>query len=306
MTRYISQRLAQAFLVLVGVTLVVFFLARLAPGDPIDLMLPEDAEPLTRETLRHNLGFDRPLYVQYVMFLSGALRGDMGKSLYYRKPCFGIIMDYLPNTLLLTAVSMAISLVVGLATGIVAALRRDSVWDYSGATLALLGRSLPAYWLGIMLILIFSVQLRLLPTSGIGKPANLVMPSITLGAALMGIIMRLTRSGMLDVLGEDYIRTARAKGVGNWLVITRHALKNTLIPLVTVIGLQLGGLLAGSVIVETVFAWPGVGRVLVTAIGARDYPLIQAGVLFVSIIFVFTNLAVDLVYSLIDPRIRFQ
>ena len=306
MTRYLSQRLAQALLVLVGVTLVVFFLARLAPGDPIDLMLPEDAEPEQREGLRENLGFNKPLYVQYLIFMKGAIQGDMGRSLYYRQPCFRIIMDYLPNTLLLTAVSMIISLVFGLITGVVAALRRDTFWDYGGAALALLGRSLPAYWFGIMLILLLSVELRLLPTSGIGGVKNLVMPSITLGAALMGIIMRLTRSGMLEVMGEDYIRTARAKGVGNWLVITRHALKNTFIPLVTVVGLQLGHLLAGSVIVETVFAWPGVGRVLVTAIGARDYPLIQAGVLFVSIIFVFTNLAVDLTYAFIDPRIRFQ
>jgi len=306
LTRYLSQRLVQAVLVLVGVTLVVFFLARLAPGDPIDLMLPETAEPEQREALRHNLGFDRPLYVQYLIFLQGALRGDMGRSLYFRQPCFGIIMDYLPNTLLLTAVSMVLSLIVGMATGIIAALSRDSIWDYGGATVALLGRSLPAYWLGIMFILIFSVQLRLLPTSGIGKPAHLVMPSVTLAAALMGIIMRLTRSGLLDVLSEDYIRTARAKGVGQWLVITRHALKNTFIPLVTVVGLQLGSTLAGSVIVESVFSWPGVGRVLVTAISARDYPMIQAGVLFVSIIFVFTNLAVDLLYGFIDPRIRYQ
>ena len=269
-------------------------------------MLPEDAEPEQREGLRENLGFNKPLYVQYLIFMKGAIQGDMGRSLYYRQPCFRIIMDYLPNTLLLTAVSMIISLVFGLITGVVAALRRDTFWDYGGAALALLGRSLPAYWFGIMLILLLSVELRLLPTSGIGGVKNLVMPSITLGAALMGIIMRLTRSGMLEVMGEDYIRTARAKGVGNWLVITRHALKNTFIPLVTVVGLQLGHLLAGSVIVETVFAWPGVGRVLVTAIGARDYPLIQAGVLFVSIIFVFTNLAVDLTYAFIDPRIRFQ
>jgi peptide/nickel transport system permease protein len=306
LTRYLTQRLAQALLVLIGVTLVVFFLARLAPGDPVDLMLPENAEPEQRETLRHTLGFDRPLPVQYLIFLQGALKGDMGQSLFFRKPCFEIIMHYLPNTLLLTVVSMVISTVFGIATGIIAALRRDSFWDYAGATLALLGRSLPAYWLGIMLILIFSVRLRVLPTSGIGTPAHLVMPSVTLAAALMGIIMRLTRSGLLDVLNEDYIRTARAKGIGQWLVITRHALKNTFIPLLTVVGLQLGSTLAGSVIVETVFAWPGVGRVLVTAIGARDYPMIQAGVLFVSAIFVFTNLAVDLTYGLIDPRIRYQ
>jgi len=306
LTRYLTQRFAQAALVLIGVTLVVFFLARLAPGDPVDLMLPETAEAYQREALRRTLGFDKPLYVQYLIFIRGALRGDMGQSLYYRQPCFAIIMQYLPNTLLLTAISMVISVVVGMATGIIAALRRDSIWDWLGAAAALLGRSLPAYWLGIMLILIFAVQLRILPTSGIGKPSHLVMPSITLAAGLMGIIMRLTRSGLLDVLNEDYIRTARAKGIGRWLVISRHALKNTFIPLITVVGLQLGSTLAGSVIVETVFAWPGVGRVLVTAIGARDYPMIQSGVLFVSIIFVFTNLAVDLVYGWVDPRIRYQ
>jgi peptide/nickel transport system permease protein len=306
LTRYLIQRLMQAVLVIIGVTLVVFFLARLAPGDPVNLMLPEDARPEEREAMRRNLGFDKPLYVQYYVFLRGAVRGDMGRSLYYRRPCVDIIMHYLPNTLLLTASSMFISLIFGMATGIIAALKRDSIWDYGGAFMALFGRSMPAYWLGIMLILIFSVQLRILPTSGIGTLRHLLMPSVTLGAALMGIIMRLTRSGLLDVLNEDYIRTARSKGVGRWLVITRHALKNTFIPLVTVVGLQLGSTLSGSVIVETVFAWPGVGRVLVTAIGARDYPMIQAGVLFVSIIFVFTNLAVDLLYGLIDPRVRYQ
>ena len=306
MAAYLSQRLVQAVVVIIGVTLVVFFLARLAPGDPVDLMLPEDALPEQREWLRHNLGFDRPLSMQYLIFMRNAVRGDLGNSLYYRKPCTGIILEYLPNTLLLTVVSMFISILFSVPAGIVAALKRDSFFDYAGSFLALIGRSLPAYWLGLMLILVLSVELRLLPTSGIGKPQHLLMPAITLGAGLMGIIMRLTRSGLLDVLNEDYIRTARAKGIGGLLVIGRHALKNTLIPLVTVVGLQLGSLLAGSVIVETVFSWPGVGRVLVMAIGARDYPLIQAGVLFVSVIFVFTNLAVDLTYAFIDPRIRYQ
>lgn len=306
MALYLFRRLGQAVLVVIGVTLVVFFLARLAPGDPVDLMLPDDAPPETRVMLRHNLGFDRPLYVQYGIFIGNALRGDMGTSLYYRKPCLEIILDYLPNTLLLTVVSMAVCLLIGVPAGILAALKRDSILDYTVTTMALLGRSMPDFWLGLMLMLIFSVELHLLPTSGIGTPQQLVMPALTLGASLMGIIMRLTRSGMLEVMSEDYIRTARAKGIGGWLVISRHALKNTLIPLVTVLGLQLGSLLAGSAIVETVFAWPGVGRVLVAAIGARDYPLIQAGVLFVSVIFVFANLAVDLAYAFIDPRIRYK
>lgn len=306
MALYLFRRLGQAVLVVIGVTLVVFFLARLAPGDPVDLMLPDDAPPETRVMLRHSLGFDRPLYVQYGIFIGNALRGDMGTSLYYRKPCLGIILEYLPNTLLLTVVSMAVCLLIGVPAGILAALKRDSILDYAVTTMALLGRSMPDFWLGLMLMLIFSVELHLLPTSGIGTPQQLVMPALTLGAALMGIIMRLTRSGMLEVMSEDYIRTARAKGIGGWLVISRHALKNTLIPLVTVLGLQLGSLLSGAAIVETVFAWPGVGRVLVAAIGARDYPLIQAGVLFVSIIFVFANLAVDLAYAFIDPRIRYK
>lgn len=306
MAIYLFRRLGQAVLVVIGVTLVVFFLARLAPGDPVDLMLPDDAPPETRVMLRHSLGFDRPLYVQYGIFISNALRGDMGTSLYYRKPCLEIILEYLPNTLLLTVVSMAVCLLIGVPAGILAALKRDSILDYTVTTMALLGRSMPDFWLGLMLMLIFSVQLHWLPTSGIGTPQQLVMPALTLGASLMGIIMRLTRSGMLEVMSENYIRTARAKGIGGWLVISRHALKNTLIPLVTVLGLQLGSLLAGSAIVETVFAWPGVGRVLVSAIGARDYPLIQAGVLFVSVIFVFANLAVDLAYAFIDPRIRYK
>lgn len=303
---YVQQRLLQAILVVVGLTLVVFFLARLAPGDPVDLMLPPDALPEERQAMRESLGLDKPIFTQYTIFLEKAVRGDFGRSLYYKKPVMEIIATYLPRTILLAVVAMVISLVLAIPIGILSALKRDSVFDYVATSIALLGHSLPGYWLGIMMILFLSVNLELLPTSGYETPQHIIMPALTLGVALMAIVMRLTRSGMLDVLNEDYIRTARAKGLANWTVITRHALKNTLIPLVTVVGLQLGSLLSGAVIVETVFAWSGVGLVLVTAIGARDYPLVQAGVLFVSVIFVFTNLLVDLLYAVLDPRIRYR
>lgn len=306
MTRYVQQRLLQSVFVIVGITLVVFFLARLAPGDPVDLMLPPDALPEERQSMREQLGLDKPIVVQYTIFLERAVRGDFGRSLYYKKPVLEIIAEYLPRTLLLAVTAMALSLVIAVPIGVLAAVKRDSIFDYLGTALALLGHSLPSYWLGIMLILLLAVQLRWLPTSGYETPQHLIMPALTLGLALMAIIMRLTRSGMLDVLNEDYIRTARAKGLSGWDVITRHAMKNMLIPLVTVVGLQLGSVLSGAVIIETVFAWSGVGLVLVTAIGARDYPLVQAGVLFVSVIFVFTNLLVDLLYAALDPRISYS
>jgi ABC-type dipeptide/oligopeptide/nickel transport system permease component len=306
MASYVQQRLLQAGLVIVGLTLVVLFLARLAPGDPVDLMLPPDALPEERQSMRERLGLDQPLLVQYGVFLQRAVQGDFGRSLYYRKPVLQIIAEHLPRTLLLAGAALVLSLVVAIPLGVLAAVKRDTAVDYGGALLALLGQSLPGYWLGLMLILLFAVQLRWLPTSGYETPQHLILPAVTLGVGLMAIVMRLTRSGMLDVLGEDYIRTARAKGLATPGVVLRHALKNTLIPLVTVVGLQLGSLLAGAVVIETVFSWSGVGLVLVTAIGERDYPLIQAGVLFVSIIFVFTNLLVDLLYAALDPRISYQ
>lgn len=306
MTRYVQQRLLQSVFVIAGITLVVFFLARLAPGDPVDLMLPPDALPEERQSMREQLGLDKPIVVQYTIFLERAVRGDFGRSLYYKKPVMEIIAEHLPRTLLLAVTAMALSLVIAIPIGVLAAVKRDSIFDYLGTALALLGHSLPSYWLGLMLILLLAVQLRWLPTSGYETPQHLIMPALTLGLALMAIIMRLTRSGMLDVLNEDYIRTARAKGLSGWGVITRHAMKNMLIPLVTVVGLQLGSVLSGAVIIETVFAWSGVGLVLVTAIGARDYPLVQAGVLFVSVIFVFTNLLVDLLYAALDPRISYS
>jgi ABC-type dipeptide/oligopeptide/nickel transport system permease component len=305
MTRYIVKRLGFSVFVLVGVSVVVFLLLHLAPGDPVRLLLSEDVPDDIAQHVKRELGLDRPLYVQYWVFVSKAMRGDLGQSLYYKKPALPIIMEHLPATIELTFAALFISLAIAIPMGILSALRRDSIWDYVGMLLATIGQATPIYWLGIMLILILSIQLQLLPSSGRGGLENLILPAITLGAPLMAIVTRLVRSGMLDILGEDYVRTAHAKGLSETAVITKHAMKNMMIPVVTVVGLQLGFLLGGAVITETVFAWPGVGRVVVTAMGARDYPMVQAATLLVSVYFVGINLLLDILYVYLDPRIRY-
>ena len=305
MTRYLIRRLWLSVLVLFGVSLVVFMLLHLAPGDPVRLLLADDVPDEIAEQVRRDLGFDQPLHVQYWVFITKALRGDLGQSLYYKKPALSIIADHLPATIELTFAALFISLAIAIPMGILSAIRRDSIWDYLGMLLATIGQATPIYWLGIMLILTVSVHLDLLPSSGRGGVAYLILPSITLGAPLMAIVTRLVRSGMLDILGEDYIRTARAKGLTERAVLIGHAMKNMMIPVVTVVGLQLGFLLGGAVITETVFAWPGVGRVVVVAMGARDYPLVQAATLLVSFYFVGINLLLDVLYVYLDPRIRY-
>jgi ABC-type dipeptide/oligopeptide/nickel transport system permease component len=290
--------------VLWGVSLIVFFLLRLAPSDPITILLSETATPQQIAEARRELGFDRPIYVQYLIFAERALQGDLGRSLFYKEPALNVIMRALPNTLLLGGIAFLISIVVAVPVGIISALKRDSIWDYLGVGLALLGQAMPPYWLGIMLILLFSVTLRVLPTSGSFGPEYIVLPAVTLAAVLMPVVTRLVRSGMLDVLHEDYVRTARAKGLRERVVVGKHALRNMLIPLVTVLGLQLTSLLGGAVIVEQVFAWPGVGRIAVNAISSRDYPVVQASVLVISTAFVMMNLLVDVLYAWLDPRIR--
>jgi peptide/nickel transport system permease protein len=303
-TTYIGRRLLQAIVVLWGVTLIVFFLLRLAPSDPVTLLLAETATPEQIAEARREMGFDRPVYVQYAIFMERALQGDLGRSLFYKEPALNVILRALPNTLLLGGIAFVLSVAVAVPVGIVSALRRDTIWDYLGVGLALLGQATPPYWLGIMLILVFSVNLRVLPTSGSFGPEYLVLPSVTLAAVLMPVVTRLVRSGMLDVLHEDYVRTARAKGLRERVVVGKHALRNMLIPLVTVLGLQLTSLLGGAVIIEQVFAWPGVGRVAVNAISSRDYPIVQASVLVISTAFVLMNLLVDVLYAWLDPRIR--
>jgi ABC-type dipeptide/oligopeptide/nickel transport system permease component len=305
MTRYIIRRLTLSLFVLFGVSVVVFGLIHLAPGDPARLMLYDTAPEEEVQAMRKTLGLDQPLHLQYWLFLSNALRGDLGQSLYYKQPTLRIILEHLPATAELTFAALLVSLVVAVPIGVLSAVRRDTVWDYGGMLLATVGQATPVFWLGLMFILLFSVQWTVLPSSGRGGIENLLMPAVTLGAPLMALVTRLVRSGMLDILGEDYIRTARAKGLPRAKVVYRHALRNMLIPLVTVIGLQLGALLGGAVITETIFAWPGVGRLVVTAITARDYPLVQAATLLVSVYFVAINLLLDVLYVYIDPRIRF-
>lgn len=305
MAQYLLRRLAQSVGVVLGVSVVVFGLIRLLPGDPVDALLPESAPTEQRAELRRELGLDRPLPVQYGLFLQRAVRGDLGRSLFFKQPVMSVIARALPNTFLLTGAALLFALALALPLGILAAVKRDTLWDYGSMGLAIVGQSVPPFWLGLMLILLFGVTLRWLPTTGSGGPEYLVLPTVTLGAYIMALSTRLVRSSMLDILSEDYVRTARAKGLTERRLQIRHALPNLLIPLVTVIGLQLGALLGGAVITESVFAWPGVGTVVYRAIGARDYPLIQGAVLLLSVAFVFINLAVDLLYAYLDPRIRY-
>jgi peptide/nickel transport system permease protein len=303
--KYVIRRLLQAVLVVLGVSLIVFVMIRITPGDPVRTYLGESATDQQVAEYRHYLGLDEPLPLQYVRFLQRAVSGDLGNSLTYHQPATIVLAEHLPATLQLSFVSLALALLVAVPLGVLSAVRRDSFWDYLGMTLAMLGQSLPAFWLGLVLMLIFAVNLHWLPTSGSGGLPFLVLPSVTLGAYMAGLFTRLVRSGLLEVLGEDYVRTARAKGLPDRVVLYGHALRNMAIPLVTVIGLQFGTLLGGAVVVETVFSWPGVGTAAVTAIGARDYALVQAVVLVVSLFFVAVNLMIDLLYAYIDPRIHY-
>ncbi len=304
MGQYVLKRLWQAVYVMVGISAISFFFIHLS-GDPVMLMLPADATHEQIESLRKQLGFDDPLPLQYVRFVGHALQGDFGQSLYYRVPAMELIVERLPASLELAVAAMLIALGVAVPIGIVSAVKRGSFLDMGSMLGALLGLSMPHFWLGIMLILLFSVKLGWLPTSGRGTLAQLIMPAMALGMGLMAMFARLTRSVMLEVLSQDYVRTARAKGLKERLVIGKHALKNALIPLVTVAGMQFGFLIGGTVIIETVFAWPGVGRLVVQAIFNRDYPLVQASVLVLAVVFVVVNLIVDLLYVYLDPQISY-
>lgn len=304
MLGYLAWRSLHSLLLLWLVTVVVFGLLHLTPGDPASLMLGEQATPEQIRDLRHALGLDEPLVTQYAWFLGHAVRGDFGASIRAQRPALEVVLERLPATLLLTAGAFTFALCVGLPIGVISAVKRLSLWDHGSMALALMGQSMPVFWLGLMLIVVFSVHLRWLPVSGAGGPEHLVLPAVTLGTFLIGLIIRLTRSSMLDVLGQDYVRTARAKGLAERAVIVRHALRNALIPVVTLLGLQLGMLLGGAVITETVFAWPGVGMVTVTAIYQHDYPVVQCAVFISAVLVVSINWAVDVLYHVLDPRIR--
>jgi peptide/nickel transport system permease protein len=303
---YLVRRLLLTIIVLFGVSIISFGLMFLT-GDPAVVMLGSGAELMSQAQInefRHARGFDRPWYVQYADFAAKAVSGDFGLSLQYHQSAFQVVLDRFPATLELALLSLVISVVFAIPLGVLSATRPNSIFDHLCTMLGLIGQSLPNFWLGILLMLFFGVSLRWLPISGRGDWHNLVLPSITLAAFPLARNMRLFRSSLLDVIHTDYVRTARAKGLSDNAVMYKHAMRNALLPLVTMLGLQLGFTLGGSVIVETVFAWPGVGRVIIQAINQKDFPVVQAGVTLLALAFTVTNLVVDLLYARIDPRIR--
>ena len=305
MQRYILKRLVQSALSLLAVTVIVFMLVRLS-GDPAVLMAPPDASPAGIQEMRVQMGLTKPIYIQYGNFIADIARGNFGHSFKWDKPCLDVWMERFPNTMILAGAAMFFTLLIALPVGILSAVKVDSWFDRFGKIFALMGQSLPVFWIGIMLILIFAVFLGWLPTSGMGSWKHLLLPAFTLGWAFMAAIVRLTRSSMLDALDHDYIKMARIKGVSKYGVVMKHALKNALIPIITMGALNFVFMLNGTVITETVFNWPGIGRLVVEAIFARDFPLVQCCVLIGAFFFIFVNLFVDILYAYIDPRIRYS
>lgn len=305
MSQLIIRRLYQAFFVLIGTTMIVFVLLHLTGGDIARTLLPEWSTEEQIAQFEEKLGLDLPVHEQYVRWLGGVVRGDFGNSFQTGLPAMDIILERLPATIQLAVTAQLIAILVAFPLGILAALRRGSIWDRLSMGFALLGQSMPHFWLGLMLILVVSVRAGWLPVSGRDSPESIILPAITLATGPIAILSRLVRSGMLEVMEHDYVRTARAKGLSEKLVLTRHAMRNALLPLITVIGLEIGSLLNGSVVIESVFAWPGVGRLLVESLQRRDIPVVEAGVLLVAIIYVGLNLIVDVLYGWVDPRVRF-
>jgi len=304
--RFLLRRLVLTIPVLLGVATLVFSLIHLIPGDPAQAMLGESAPPAEIEALRARLGLDRPLLEQYGSFMAGLARGDLGTSLRTGQPVASQILERIPATAELAVASMVLALLVSLPLGIAAAVWRGTPVDYGAMTLALSGISIPNFWLGPLLAIVFAVELAWLPVAGRGTPAHLVLPSISLGAALAAILARMSRATLLEELREPYVQAARGRGASRARAVLRHAFRNSLIPVVTLVGLQFGVVLTGAVITETVFAWPGVGRLLIQAIGFRDYPLVQGCILFIALIYVGVNLLTDLLYGVLDPRIRYE
>jgi peptide/nickel transport system permease protein len=306
MRAYISRRILHSIVTLVGVSLVVFGILRVLPGDPARMVLPDAASAAQVEQMRRQLGLAEPLYVQYGVFVSSVIRGDFGQSFQFRTPVLSVITERIWPTVHLATVAFLLTVGLGIPAGIVAASRHRTLFDYGSIFLAALGQSVPNFWLGIMMILLFGVALGWLPTSGYKGPTYLVLPAITLAAYPIALVARLTRSSMLEVLTKEYVRTARSKGLHEQAVVIRHALKNAAIPVVTILGLQIGVLLGGAVVTESVFAWPGLGKLAVDSIFQRDFPVIQAILMLSAAVFIVINLFVDLTYTVLDPRIRYS
>jgi peptide/nickel transport system permease protein len=305
MAAFILRRIAGAMGVLVGVSIVVFIIVHLT-GDPAAVMMPPESTPAEIEAFRHEEGFDRPLIVQFGSFALGALHGDLGESLRHGEPALGLALERLPATVELALAAFVLVAIVALPAGVVSAARPRGAISAAVRIVALIGQSAPTYWIGLMLILVFGVRLGWLPVSGIGDLSHLVLPAVTLGFFSMAKVMRLTRAALLDVLASDYLRTARAKGLAPLSVLVGHALRNAWIPIVTQLGIELGTLLSGAIITETVFAWPGIGRLAVQAVYDRDVPVVEAVVLLAATIFTLVNVLVDLLYASLDPRVRYE
>lgn len=306
MRAYLLRRLLLLVPILLGVSTLVFLLIHLIPGDPVEAMLGEAALPADKEALRRELKLDLPLHRQYLLFLQGLLQGDLGRSLVTKEPVVEMVVRSLGPTVELALASLFVAVSFALALGIAAAVKRNRLVDRGCMAFALFGTSVPNFVLGPLLIILFSVQLGWLPVSGRKGPESYVLPALTLGMAMAGLLSRMTRSSLLEVLGKEYIAGARAKGLPEWQVILRHGLKNALLPIITVVGLQFGALLSVAIITETIFAWPGLGRLTIQAIHSRDYPLAQGCVLFISLGYALANLLADLLYAHADPRIRYR
>jgi peptide/nickel transport system permease protein len=305
MQKYILGRVVQVIICIWGITLIVFILGRLS-GDPALLYAPPDATAQDIKKIRTDLGLNKSVITQYWVFLSKAVQGDLGYSFKWRESSISLVLSRIPATIQLASAALLITLIIALPIGILSAVKRGSILDTFGRIFALLGQSMPTFWAGIMLMLVFSVTFRILPTSGRGGLKHLVLPALALGWYPSAAIMRLTRSGMLDVLDSEYIKMAKAKGIPHTVVVFKHALKNASIPVVTLLGLQVAQLFSGAVIIETIFGWPGMGRLVIQAISTGDYPVVQAGVLLTSITLIVTNLLVDILYVYLDPRIKYD
>lgn len=306
MRRYIIRRLIGIIPVILGVILVTMLTVELIPGDPVAMMLGENARPEQVEALRTHLGLDQPLPVRYVQYVGSVAQGDFGRSIQTNRSVLAEILDVWPNTLLLAVTAMIVAVIVGVAVGVISAIRPYGILDGVVRVLALIGLSMPIFWLGLVMIYLFAYYFRLFPVGGSGTPKHIILPALALATPSIGILSRMTRSSLLEVMGEDFIRTARAKGLRGAAIITRHALRNAMIPVISVIGLQFGQLLGGAVLTETVFSWPGLGRLTVRGIFARDFVLVQGAVLTFALAFVFINLLIDLSYAYIDPRIHYD
>jgi len=315
MTRYIVERLLWTVPVVIGVSVIVFLILHLTPGDPADVMLGPEATPEAIERLHRDLGLDRPLYTQYGLWIGRVARADLGFSYTIRAPVLDLVMAKFKNTLLLVVTGLAFSTILGMAAGMIAATHQNSWVDRAISATTLFGVSMPVFWLGIMLIMLFAVRLSWFPSAGMSSSGgggvrdvlhHLVLPALTIAVASLGTVARFMRSAALEVMSQDYVRTARAKGLSEQRTHLVHTFKNALIPVITVVGMQIGYLLGGAVLTETVFSWPGLGRLMLDGILARDFPLVQGSVLLIALVFVLVNLAVDLLYAYVDPRIRYQ